>query len=159
VSENLSLEPQQYVHMDTYFHLLSRSHFRFASPLFDPLGIGGQDPIELKAFYKGLCEDNDLKSSKLLELAQERQDNHVGQWVKEMIRIAKPGKPVIVELVSPHVCEPNDLMGLVPRSFWRPAVDKYEWDVDPESIVIETNELMVRRYNVFMRKNGKVQPD
>jgi hypothetical protein len=125
--------------------------------LFDPLGIEGQYSGELLAFYRGLCKDTDLKSAKLLELAQERQEDHVGQWIKEMIRIAKPGKPVIVELVSPHVCEPNDLMGLVPQNFWKSAVDKYELNVDPASIVIETSKLMDWRYNVFMQKNSKMQ--
>jgi hypothetical protein len=124
--------------------------------LFDPLGIKGQYSGELKAYYKGLCKNKDLTSTKLLELAQERQDDHVGQWIKEMIRIAKPGKPVIAELLSPHVCDPNDLMGLVPRSFWKSAVDKYEWNIDPGSIVIETSKLMDTRYNVFMRKNSKL---
>jgi hypothetical protein len=122
--------------------------------LFDPLGIQDQHASTVLDFYKGLCKAKDLKSAKLLKLTQARQDDHVGQWINEMIRIAKPGKPVIAELVSPHVCEPNDLMGLVPRSFWKPAVDKYGWDIDPESVVIETNQLMHSRYNVFMRKNS-----
>jgi hypothetical protein len=122
--------------------------------LFDPLGIESRYSGKPLAFYKGLCNDKDLKSVKLLELAQEIQEDHVAQWVKEMIRIAKPGKPVIVELVSPPICELNDLMGLVPRSFWKLAVDKYELDVDAGSIVIETSKLMDWRYNVFMRKNN-----
>jgi hypothetical protein len=122
--------------------------------LFDPLGIGGQYNGTLLAFYKGLCKDKESKSASLLELAQAKQDDHVGQWIKEMIRIAKPGKPVIAEMISPHVCEPNDLMGLVPRSFWKSAVDKYGWDIDPESIVIESCKLIDSRYNVFMRKNS-----
>jgi hypothetical protein len=125
--------------------------------LFDPLGIGGQYNGTLLAFYKSLCKDKELnsESARLLELAQAKQDDHVGQWIKEMIRIAKPGKAVIAETISPHVCEPNNgLMGLVPRSFWKSAVDKYGWDIDPESIIIETWKLIDSRYNVFMRKNN-----
>jgi hypothetical protein len=126
--------------------------------LFDPLGIEGQYSGDLLDYYRGLCNEKDLESAKRLELVQQKQDDHVDQWVKELIRIAKPGKPVIVELVNPPVCEPNDKMGLVPQSFWKSAVDKYGWDVDPDSIVIETNQLMGSRYNVFMRKNSKMQP-
>ena len=126
--------------------------------MFDPLGVEGQYSDDLLAYYRGLCDAEDLESAKLLELVQQKQDDHVDRWVREMIRIAKPGKPVIVELVNPPLCEPNDLMGLVPRSFWKSAVDKYEWDIDPDSIVIETSKLMDWRYNVFMRKNGKMQP-
>lgn len=133
--------------------------FWFASPLFDPLGIEGRHSGNLLDFYKGLCHAKDLQRKNLLKLAQARQDDHVGQWINEMIRIAKPGKPVIAELLSPHLCEPNDLMGLVPQSFWKPAVDKYGWDIDPASIVIETNKLLTSRYNVFMRKNSHTQPN
>ena len=125
--------------------------------MFDPLGVEGQYSGDLLAYYKGLCNEKDSESAKRLELVQQKQDDHVGQWVKEMIRIAKAGKPVIAEAISPPVCEPNDLMGLVPRSFWKSAVDKYGWDVDPDSIVIETSKLMGSRYNVFMRKNSQMQ--
>jgi hypothetical protein len=122
--------------------------------LFDPLGIEGQYSGTLLAFYKGLCKNKDLKSARLVELAQSKQDDHVGQWIKEMIRIAKPGRPVIAEMISPHFCDDNDLMGLVPKSFWKSAVDKYAWDIDPGSILIEANKLIGSRYNVFMRKNS-----
>jgi hypothetical protein len=138
-----------------FFHSwLLTSSFCFASPLFDPLGVEGKYSGTLLDFYKGLCEDKGSKSASLLELAQAKQDDHVGQWIKEMIRIAKPGKPVIAEMISPHVCEPNDLMGLVPQSFWKSSVEKYGWDIDPESIVIEPCKLIDSRYNVFMRKNS-----
>ena len=127
--------------------------------MFDPLGVEGQYSGDLLAYYKELCNAKDMESAKRLELVQLKQDDHVGQWIKEMIRITKPGKPVIAEHISPPLCEPNDhFMGLVPRIFWKSAVEKYEWDVDPDSIVIETSKLVDTRYNVFMRKNSKMQP-
>lgn len=79
----------------------------------------------------------------------------MNKWISEMIRIAKPGKPVIAEAVSDHICERSGEMGLVPRTFWKEAVAKYGWDVNPDSIVIENNKALHWRYNVFMRKNSR----
>ena len=86
---------------------------------------------------------------------QRRQNDWFGNWVGEMVRIAKPGAAVIVEQVSlPFCSDPNDWGG-VPREFWKSGVEKYGWDIDPESIEMETDKVFGVRYHVFMRKNNR----
>jgi SAM-dependent methyltransferase len=47
----------------------------------------------------------------LAKRAQQLQDDWYGKWVGEMIRIAKPGVPIIVEQVSyPYVCSKWDFL-------------------------------------------------
>ena len=77
----------------------------YISPLDEPLDLK-QSPIT----YSGeksqqLTETSDTtinltSSSTIVESAQQRQNDWYGKWVGEMIRIAKPGVPIIVEQVS-----------------------------------------------------------
>ena len=118
------------------------------STLLDPLRFGDQ------SLYKELCEsrEDDWKSSKLNEVAQSRQEDWFGLWVKEMIRIAKPGAPVIVENVALPYCRATTDWGGVEKDFWPRAVEKYGWKVDPDSFVLEDYAACVGRYHVAMRK-------
>lgn len=50
--------------------------------------------------YKQLCEASDEKSQKLNELAQEKQNDFYGEWVGEMVRIAKVGNQIQERVVS-----------------------------------------------------------
>jgi hypothetical protein len=88
-------------------------------------------------------------------LAQQAQKDWYGAWVGEMARIAKPGKPVIVEQVSPPYCMAFFDWGGVAKDFWYYAAKEntYNWDIDPESIVVEDDTIFLARYHVFMRKN------
>jgi len=70
-----------------------------------------------------------------------------------MVRIAKPGAPVIVEQVSRPYCTDIDDWGGVPRSFFSTGITTYGWDVDPSSITIEADKVFGHRYHVFMRRN------
>ena len=79
----------------------------YIAPLIDPLGIVKNSSIELDPFsaYSEICDDKDNPDSvhKKRE-AQHSQDRWFSHWVGEMIRIAKPGSPVIAEQVSyPYV--------------------------------------------------------
>lgn len=67
----------------------------YISPLFDPLLLN-QSTDENFAQYGAHCEED----SQLAAKAQQRQNDWYAAWVGEMIRIAKPGAPVIVEQVS-----------------------------------------------------------
>jgi hypothetical protein len=76
-----------------------------------------------------------------------------------MIRIAKPGAPVIVEQVQEPFCKPPRKSfpgeGGVAKTWWLGAIEKYQWDVDPQSIVITDDpikDLDNIRYNIFMLK-------
>jgi len=40
-------------------------------------------------FYRKLCVGKDRQSQKLAEMAQRAQENFYGNWVAEMVRIAK----------------------------------------------------------------------
>lgn len=111
-----------------------------------------RDLCSTKASWGG-----DWKSDALLRIAQERHTAWHAQWVSEMIRIAKPGVPIVVEHVSDPYCDSeymDDWAGGVDRSFWRNAIVQYNWEIDPESLELESDDLFPnkRRYHVFMRK-------
>lgn len=71
-----------------------------------------------------------------------------------MVRIAKPGAPVIIEQVSKPYCSNIDDWGGVSPKFWIMGTRIYDWDVDPTSIDMATDKVFGGRYHVFMRKNG-----
>jgi hypothetical protein len=107
--------------------------------------------------YEQLCEskEEDWMGKKLDFLAQERQEDWYGKWVGEMVRIAKPGVPVILEEISPKYCDAYDDWGGVAKEFWPRAIEKYGWDIDPQSLEIHDDTIFDMRYHVFMRKNGE----
>jgi hypothetical protein len=83
----------------------------------------------------------------------ERQNDWYGQWVGEIVRIAKPGAPIIIEQVSfPMFEAPFDWGGVAP-TFWKDAVGRYGWDVERSSIEMQDDTIFRKRYHVFMRKN------
>jgi hypothetical protein len=59
--------------------------------------------------YGELCLGQGWKDQKLAEIAQQRNEDFHGKWVAEMARIARPGRPVVVEHVSQPKCvQPGD---------------------------------------------------
>ena len=122
--------------------------------LLDPLHFNlGYKATRRK--YKALClaNESDWEAEKLRDLAQERQEDWMASWVTEMVRIAKPGTPVIVESLSPRLCENLKDFGGMSKDFWARAIDKYGWDVNPASIVFGDDLSYKHRYNVALRKN------
>lgn len=87
---------------------------RLVSSLFNSRPIGNplhfdqpdKDPFQINhGRYHELCEGSGWRDVTLRDIAQLRQEEFFAKWVGEMIRIAKPGKPVIVEHVSRPKCE------------------------------------------------------
>lgn len=131
----------------------------YLSELYDPLELNLSETATDRR-YQALCRASaenvgaDWKIEKLLDIAEERHQAWYGQWVNEMIRIAKPGKVIIIEQQRESSCGSHrpDFRGLS-RDWWYRAVDKYQWDVDPSSFDFEDDVLYGRRYHVLMRKN------
>ena len=123
------------------------------------------DPLDLKSVlgreYEAddilVCNKTSWSKIKLAQLNQRmQQEDWFVAWVVEMIRIVKPAKPIIVEPVSMPTCDSPSDWGGVSREWWTDAVERYGWDVDVDSIVIESLSKHVDdRYNVFMRKNNE----
>lgn len=126
----------------------------YISPPTDPLSLGKSVDENLK-IVEQLCkfENGDWKAQKLSEMAQKVVNDFYGTWVSEMVRIAKPGKAVIIEQVSMPICDESYDWGGVAQEWWETAIDEYHWDVQPESIVHEKDSIFKNRYHVFMRKN------
>jgi hypothetical protein len=132
----------------------------YISPLLDPLDFGLGTTANYDR-YTTLCksasDEQHWAEATLAEISQTRQNEWYGRWVAEMARIAKPGVPVIVEQVSSEYCDAMFDWGGVRRDWWREVAtnNTYGWNVDPSSVVIETDTIFRNRYHVFMLKNGK----
>jgi hypothetical protein len=121
------------------------------------------DPLHFEAGYDGnkimyganckRAKSHDWKASKLREIAQQRQEDWIALWVSEMVRIAKPGAPVIIEALAVPSCDHITEWG-VRKDFWSKAIDKYGWDLDPASITFGDDFQNQNRYHVAMRKKG-----
>jgi hypothetical protein len=123
--------------------------------LLDPLHFD-LEYYATRSKYKALCRANetDWEAEKLRAIFQERQEDWMALWVTEMVRIAKPGAPVIVESIAPPYCEILYDYGGLSKDFWARAIDKYGWDVNPASVVFG-NDMSheEERYHVALRKN------
>lgn len=126
----------------------------YITPLLDPLQFKITNVNELEAKYTELCESKDPVLQKQNKLAQQRQDDWYAKWMSEMVRIAKPGAPIIVEQVSYPLCEAYFDWGGVNQAFWHNGVRKYGWDVDPNTYYMEDDKIMRRRYHVSVQKNN-----
>lgn len=126
----------------------------YISTLLDPLDLHKGVIADFQN-YEALCEGKSWEDQKLAEVAQQKQKDWFGVWVADMIRIAKPGAPVIIEQISYPFCEATFDWGGVNQDFWTDyAIEKYGWDIDPNSIEFEDDRLFRKRYHVFMRKTG-----
>jgi hypothetical protein len=133
-------------------------------PLHDPLGLGAADPTltprDVHLRYVALCREaaangNPTRAKDTLsaEAAQARQQDFYASWVGEMIRLAKPGAPVLVEHVSQPKCLEYADNGGVLQEWWYEAIDTYDWPIDPDSLALLDDTIFgTHRYHVFMRK-------
>jgi hypothetical protein len=88
-----------------------------------------------------------------VEKMQRIQEDWYGGWVSEMVRIARPGAPVLVEEVTLPLCKDFDGHGGVSREFWEQAIDKYSWNIEMGSMrFVDSREA---RYHVVMRKKER----
>ncbi len=110
--------------------------------------------------YSQVCIEAQNKSAPysgskqaMVDNAQDEQNRWYETWVREMIRIAKPGKAVIIEQVSQPYCDAMFDWGGVPKEWWSQTIAKH-WknDIDPDSLYIEDDVIFRARYHVYMRK-------
>jgi len=142
----------------------------YIDPLEDALNL--QEVLGHELINEDLCgeeqeegdEDKEVNEldwalKKLNMLDQEAQEDWHASWVSELIRIAKKGKPIIIEEVAHPRCNAPSDWGGVSKEWWTEvAVSKYGWDVDVNSIYIE-NMMKTKgensgRYIVYMEKNA-----
>jgi hypothetical protein len=88
-----------------FFHLVFTGYI---SPLFNPLDLPGLSTEENLATYRSYCQESATRtegdspsSAAQAREAQRIQEDWYAKWVEEMIRMAKPGAPILVEHVSP----------------------------------------------------------
>ena len=133
--------------------------FLFGSPLLDPLNLELGQAANYEMLDK-LCEDaaasgsGDWKGKKLSQIQQSRQNDWYGVWVREMARIAKPGAPVLIEQVEKPYCYKRSTWGGVDQDFFRDAVanNTYGWNIQPDSLEFEEDNIFHDRYHVLMLK-------
>eukprot|EP00977_Amphora_coffeiformis_P018892 scaffold6781_cov204-Amphora_coffeaeformis.AAC.7 len=125
----------------------------FITPLQDPLSLGLCQE-DLQIIYADLCKSREPHDQQQSQLLQQRQEDWFALWVHEMLRLAKPGAVVGVEMISYPQCDDLDEWGGVSHEFWHAAVDRYGWDADPASVVIRDAHMPGRRYHVSMRKKS-----
>ena len=145
-SSNLSHVP------DNSFDLVFTGYI---DPMDDPLNIGLSDDEIYDQWVEEVCLKETEVSKKLRIKSQRIQEDWYAKWVTELVRIAKPGKVVIIESVSHSLCTHNLTdWGGVDKEWWlSTAISRYGWNVDPSSVLIEDYRLNGQRYNVIMRKN------
>jgi len=133
----------------------------YISPDWDPLKLN-------KSFRKnydimaGWCSDITANkttattehSKTLARLMQQFQEKHYYRWVAEMVRIAKPGSPVIIESISYPYCQNTNDWGGVDKNFWKEKlIDSFGLPVQKDSVqYMDLSGLDMKRYHVFMRK-------
>ncbi len=128
-------------------------HLGYIDPIQDPLNFH----IELgrDVEWKDLCVSEDIPTNKG-HLNQEKVEDWYAEWTKELVRVTKPGKPIIIEQVSLPTCMNWGDWGGVRKTWWHKAVKKYGLNVDVDSIVTKNmhngKTKGGQRYHVFMEK-------
>eukprot|EP00555_Chaetoceros_dichaeta_P001798 CAMPEP_0198277732 /NCGR_PEP_ID=MMETSP1447-20131203/66007_1 /TAXON_ID=420782 /ORGANISM="Chaetoceros dichaeta, Strain CCMP1751" /LENGTH=444 /DNA_ID=CAMNT_0043972775 /DNA_START=53 /DNA_END=1387 /DNA_ORIENTATION=+ len=130
----------------------------YIEAITDPYNIfDTDDGYSASDLCKAKIENGDWAKAKLVDIDQAAQEEWYAKWVSELVRIVKPGKPVIIENVARPLCDDVNDWGGVSKKWWKLAVSKYKWDIDVDSII--TKELSPgreHRYHVSMRKNAKM---
>jgi hypothetical protein len=128
----------------------------YMDPIVDAMQLytsEGSDITSRVNKLKSYCDSEDKAEEVLTRLDQNAQEKYHSDFVKQMIRIAKPGAPIILEFVSQPACGLSDWGG-VDVSFWVDGVSKYGWDVVEGDVEIMTLSLNgTPRYNVKLMKN------
>jgi hypothetical protein len=130
----------------------------YIAPLPNPLGLDIENPDELYTKYAELCEAKENTDPDQFQRntdAQHKQNAWYRSQVEEMIRIAKPGAPIMVEQVSYPLCEVLSDGGGIYQSFWKSNIDIHAWDIDTDSVKFVQDSIFRHRYHVFMRKNNQ----
>jgi hypothetical protein len=124
--------------------------------LSDPLHLApkGSTRPEQILYHVSKCDDMEHRTKE-----QHMQEAWFAAWVGEMIRLVKPGKVVAIESTAQSQCTQKLDQGGVDRTWWNRAIEEYQWDVDPNSLLLRDADFSssfanVDRYHVMMRKNG-----
>lgn len=135
----------------------------YIDPIQDPLNL--EKDLGRKVKWEDLCEENG-EPTENGKRDQAAVEEWYAKWVAELIRIAKPGKPIAIEQVSLPTCKDDLDWGGVNRGWWNYAVMKYGWDINIFSIQIKEvypKDIYPRnvylkgrteRYNVYMEKKN-----
>lgn len=134
----------------------------YISPINDLLNWRKENP-QMTAFqihnrFKNLCyAAKEIHALQQLEDAQLVQQDFYAKWVMEMIRITKPGQPIVIEQVSREKCDQITDNGGVAKEWWLQAIRHYKWPVDPDSLAFGKDHVFdTDRYHIFMRKLNNV---
>lgn len=130
----------------------------YIDPILDPLNILPENTTqeEKSSFSARLCTSENPKDQETSRKEQTLQEEWFAAWALEMIRIAKPGVPIIAESLDESICTNLEGWGGVDKDWWKSAISVYGFDIDPESIVTKPAGfpgIMEKRYHVMMRKN------
>jgi hypothetical protein len=120
--------------------------------LLDPLKFDAGSEKRNQKKYDQICRSHGWKAQKLRDIAQQRQQDWFALWVGQMARIAKPGAPVIIESTARPYCINTQEWGGVEKEWWKEAINKYNWGVDPDSLEYGEDLIFKHRYHVFMQK-------
>jgi len=131
----------------------------YIDPILDPLNILPENTTqeEKTSFSATLCVSVNPEDQQKSKKEQKLQEEWFASWAREMIRIAKPGVPIIAENLDESICTNPDGWGGVDKDWWKSAVSVYGFNVDPESVVTKPAGfpgLMEKRYHIMMRKNA-----
>jgi hypothetical protein len=109
-----------------------------------------------KSIHVKACEDPSNEALELRSQMQHTDEDWYARWVGEMIRIAKPGKVVIIEHITPPLCDNSCTgnWGGVAREWWPRAIVEYSWDIDLQSLVMMSESTWpdCDRYHLLMRR-------
>jgi SAM-dependent methyltransferase len=132
----------------------------YIDPIEDPLDLlpSNMTAEDKRATGAQMCKSSKKTHQKLAAQGQQVQNEWYNSWVKELIRIAKPGKMIVIENGAQSICTQTDDWGDVDKSWWKEAIGVYHWHVDPESLIIRDEPKIdgtwdATRYHVAFRKN------
>eukprot|EP00746_Dinoflagellata_sp_MGD_P033828 gnl/MRDRNA2_/MRDRNA2_180791_c0_seq1.p1 gnl/MRDRNA2_/MRDRNA2_180791_c0~~gnl/MRDRNA2_/MRDRNA2_180791_c0_seq1.p1 ORF type:complete len:286 (-),score=53.37 gnl/MRDRNA2_/MRDRNA2_180791_c0_seq1:408-1265(-) len=133
----------------------------YIDPIQDPLNLlpSTMTASEKKKRAVGKYRSLDSELRELAQKEQSAQEDWYASWVTEMIRIAKPGKTIVIENNAESLWQDPGDWGGVDKNWWAVATSKYGWDVDPNSIVVRDmprrKQWRQIRYHVMMQKNER----
>ena len=160
----------------------------YVAPIHNPLNLGINDKWMNKFKYRqqqyvhlcnvaentnGKYSDDQVQEARTnVRKMTTIQEEWFAKWIKEMIRIAKPGSPIFVEEVPFAKCNATNDNGGVNYDFWYKSSSWNNDDVevghqrrdvmvDPTSIrfmpILEKDGSPVTRYNVALRKRNGME--
>lgn len=122
----------------------------YIDPILDPLNLGWDR-------YSDVCNSSTAAGLLLQRTAQSLQERWFSRWVREMLRLVRPGGVVVVESVAPPHCLAQEDWGGVDEAWWVQAAA--DWDVEPGSVEVRriVNNVHTRRSNTSQRYHVRMR--